>query len=602
MILKRLYELAEREKLLTDPAFEEQPVPFVIKLGANGEYLGVDEWRGVLTLPSRKKDSPPKTKPDKGKALLIPKAHGNAANAGFARFFVDTLARVLPISDESKSLNSRQTFWEQINQAADQTDDAALRAVQAFGRHLQNDGDLAQRVRADVEAKEPGAGDRCTFAWHPDEGKTIVEKESVRNWYRRFFAALSGERQEAGPQGLCQITGEAGPLPTSHTTKISSVPGGLPQGVSVVSNDKVAFESYGLDKASNSGIGYRAADGYTRALNALIAGKLPDRPKSSLRVGNVLFLFWTREKTNLDDVMSLEDARPDQVALLIASAQRGKPNYGTEPRDFYCLCLSGNAARAIVRDYLEAPLPEVRANLSRWFDDLQIIDTYTNESTACFPLWMLASATVRDSDDLPPDLPTLLTMAALKGNRVPEHVLAACLRRIRVESGSQQFRPARMGLIKLILNRNASEGDLFMTENLDPEASGRSPGYACGRLLAFLARCQNPEKFGTEAQILQRYFGSASTAPRSVFPVLLRLNRHHLQKIRDEKPGFAFNLEKELEQRLEAFHKQDSRDPDFPALLSLPEQGRFALGFYHQRSEYRKQAAERKAAEQQAAP
>src|SRR5262249_46311395 len=108
---------------------------------------------------------------------------------------------------------------------------------------------------------------------------------------------------------------------------------------------------------------------------------------------------------------------------------------------------------------------------------------------------------------------------------------------------------------------------------------------------------------GTSAQILERYFGSASTAPRSVFPVLLRLNRHHLKKIRDERPpGFAVNLEKELEQRLEPFRMENSHDPDFPALLSLPEQGRFALGFYHQRADYRKQSADRKAAEQQATP
>jgi CRISPR-associated protein Csd1 len=138
-----------------------------------------------------------------------------------------------------------------------------------------------------------------------------------------------------------------------------------------------------------------------------------------------------------------------------------------------------------------------------------------------------------------------------------------------------------------------------MSETLDPQLDGRSAGYACGRLLALLARCQSPKDFGTNAQILERYFGSASTSPRSVFPVLLRLNRHHLKKIRDDRPGpLAAVLEKELEQRLAPFKLSANRDPDFPAILSLPEQGRFALGFYHQRAEFRKQAADRKAAKQ----
>jgi CRISPR-associated protein Csd1 len=139
-----------------------------------------------------------------------------------------------------------------------------------------------------------------------------------------------------------------------------------------------------------------------------------------------------------------------------------------------------------------------------------------------------------------------------------------------------------------------------MTEALDHERSTTSPGYACGRLLAFLARCQSPKDFGSGAQILERYFGSASTAPRSVFPILLRLNRHHLRKIDEDSPGFAFELEKELEQRLEPFRRADS-GANFPALLSLSQQGEFALGFYHQRSNYRQKSLERKAAKAEAA-
>jgi CRISPR-associated protein Csd1 len=253
--------------------------------------------------------------------------------------------------------------------------------------------------------------------------------------------------------------------------------------------------------------------------------------------------------------------------------------------------------------------------LGQWFCDLRIVDA-THEGqgqpTSLFPLWQLALSTARDSDDVSLELPPALLHAALRGLPLPDNVLAACLRRLRAEHGPQQFRPARMGrlraehgpqqfrparmgLLKLCLNRTHCPGENAMTEALDPTRTG-DRAYVCGRLLAFLARCQSPQDFGTSAQILERYFGAASTSPRSVLPTLLRLNRHHLAKIRDDLPGFAYNLETELDELLWPLKQPDSGTPDFPAILSLPEQGRFALGFYHQRAEYRRQSAEKKAA------
>jgi CRISPR-associated protein Csd1 len=345
------------------------------------------------------------------------------------------------------------------------------------------------------------------------------------------------------------------------------------------------------------GIGFRAADGYSRALIALLANKLPDRPKTSFRLGGVVFLFWTRNPKEAFDHESIYAPTPERVAKLLASAVAGKQRYGVHARDFYCLALSGNAARAIVRSYLELPIAEAQQHLAAWFRDLSVVHEFTGERENTFGLSSLVEMTVRSGDDPPPDLSNALVTAALTGSPLPQTVLAACLRRIRVETGPMQFRPARMGLIKLVINRLPGSGEFKMTDALDPAAAQQSPGYACGRLLACLARCQSPRDFGSGAQILERFFGAASSAPRSVFPILLRLNRHHVHKISDEMPGLAFNLERDLEERLAPFRKPLGQNPDFPATLSLPEQGRFALGFYHQRADYRAASRERKAAE-----
>ncbi|HWB14455.1 MAG TPA: type I-C CRISPR-associated protein Cas8c/Csd1 [Pirellulales bacterium] len=598
MILNRLYELAIRESLLDDPSIETQPIPYVVKLTRNGDYLGVEERRGEIVIPSKKKSGPTKTKPDKGKPLAVPKAHGNPANKGFARYFADTLPRVLPINDDPKSAASRETFWNQIAGAAQATDDPALKAALAFGRHTLTDASLAAKIVAELQEYKVGPGDRCTLAWAPDEGATIVERSTVRDWYRVYFAELAAEKAEKADKGFCQITGEYGALARSHATKIVGVPDGMAAGVSVVSYDKGAFESYGFDGAVNAGISFRAADGYTRALNALLANAVPNCPSTCFKTGGVAFLFWTRNRVDEAFWMVLSEPTPQEVERLLKSHFHGQETHGVEANDFYCLCISGNAARAIVRDYLEEPLPTARESLARWFADLLVADQFSGEHKADFSIWALATATVRSGDDLPPALMPTLARCALTGTPVPENVLAACLRRLRVETGGAQFTPARMALIKLILNRLPHIGDQRMTEALDESTSDRSPGYACGRLLALLARCQSPRDYGTSAQLLERYYGSASTAPRSVLAVLLRLNRHHLRKIRDEMPGFAFNLEQELEARLAPFRATPTSDPNFPAVLSLAEQGRFALGFYQQRAAYRAAGAERRLAEE----
>jgi CRISPR-associated protein Csd1 len=596
MILNRLYELAERQQLLADPAFERLPVPYVVHLNEEGAYVDIEERRGTVTIPTKKKGAPPRTEPDKGRVVSVPKAHGNTANRGFARFFADTLPRVLSVSDDAKSESSRRTFWQQIAEAAQQSNDPALRAVEAFGQRMLTDPQLQAQLRAKLEELKPDPGDRCTFAWYPDGGPTILEREPVRAWYRTFYAAVQGRREEAGAQGLCQITREFGPLARSHTTKVSGVPGGMAAGVSLVSNDKAAFESYGLDGAVNASISPRAAEGYARALNELIHrpadfSRLFPGHRTCFRVYATLFVFWTRQPADLDDFMAIDRATSDDITRLFESVRRGAESRVAQADHYYCLCLSGNSARAIIRDYLEVPVAEAKQKLARWFEDLRTVDDTAQGQgarTNTFPLWMLAAATVRDGDDEPPSLPTVLLAAALKGTAVPDHVMAACLQRVRVESGPFQFRPARMGLIRLILNRHPQHGDQLMPEALDPKVPDRSSAYSCGRLLAFLARCQSPRSYGADAPILERYYGSASTAPQSVFPVLLRMNRHHLQKIRDDNAGFATNLEKELEERLAAFRPTPEHSANFPPLLSLVEQGQFALGFYHQRADYRR--------------
>ena len=119
----------------------------------------------------------------------------------------------------------------------------------------------------------------------------------------------------------------------------------------------------------------------------------------------------------------------------------------------------------------------------------------------------------------------------------------------------------------------------YLVRNLKKEVSmaldtNRSdPAYRCGRLFAVLEKTQlDALGRGLNATIRDRFYGSASAAPRSVFPRLLRTYQHHLAKL---APGYKTNRERLVQEIMSSLD-------DFPSHLNLPDQGLFAVGYYHQ--------------------
>jgi len=125
---------------------------------------------------------------------------------------------------------------------------------------------------------------------------------------------------------------------------------------------------------------------------------------------------------------------------------------------------------------------------------------------------------------------------------------------------------------------------------LDPE--NHQPGYVCGRFLAVLQRIQWIALGNVNTSIVDRFFPTASVSPRMVFPRLLRLTQAHLRKVHEQRPTAYFALQRTLEQLTQKL-------PEFPSVLSMLEQGLFALGYYHQRA-FDRSCAKRRLAENQA--
>jgi CRISPR-associated protein Csd1 len=176
-------------------------------------------------------------------------------------------------------------------------------------------------------------------------------------------------------------------------------------------------------------------------------------------------------------------------------------------------------------------------------------------------------------------------------------MLAAVLARLRrpgesspasAERQDYRFAATRMGLLRLCLN-DVIKGGRSMTESLD--LGQDEPAYLCGRMLAEYEGLQETVyRVAGEAKINvtvgDRYFSLASTNPSVAFPKIEQLARTHFRKLRRDKPGAMVAIERrviELHERLGA---------RYPPPLDLVGQGRFALGYYHQKAERYRQIAE----------
>ena len=115
----------------------------------------------------------------------------------------------------------------------------------------------------------------------------------------------------------------------------------------------------------------------------------------------------------------------------------------------------------------------------------------------------------------------------------------------------------------------------MIKKELDVE--NKTPAYLCGRLFAYIESIQQAALGkNINAGVRERFFASASSTPSPAFGRLMKLMQHHLTKLKQEKPGLAIILDKEVTELC-------SQIDQFPTFLTLEEQGQFALGYYHQK-------------------
>lgn len=568
MMLQALIQYADRKEL-GDADFEERKVHWLVPLDLEGSFAG--EPIALYENASAKRPKPrvlrcPFTEQSQLTIASQPRSH----------FLCDSLERAVAFPNpkvpegSARRMAQHGYFKSLLTDAtmACPTEMANLKAV------LKLLGDAVQlaRIHDALGAAKAKPTDNVTFQV---AGQTLLDSPEIKAFWRQRRRKAQSAPQSA--KRVCLATGQL--ADTLNTTqKIKGVPGGLAVGTSLISFDKDAFTSFGLSQAQNAAISADAELKFRSALNELIA--------RGFRIQDTVHLHWTRDPVDRDPFDILEAADESDVRNLLESPRTGHTAAGLEANAYYALSLSGNGGRIVVRDWLESTVTEIEDHVRRWFRDLAIVRPEGDAIRRGFKLGALLYAMVREKlEELAPQTATQLLHAALKGGLLPQTVLAAALRRQQIDDNKTH--PARMALIKTVLSRqdqfNQRKEKHQMTAELNPE--NQDPAYLCGRLFAVFDRLQYLALGQVNAGVAERYYASASVTPALVMGRLFRNAQFHLAKAAG---GIAENTRKDFEQIATSLGKA------FPPTLDLEAQGRFALGYYHQKANYRRRTAERK--------
>jgi CRISPR-associated protein Csd1 len=421
-----------------------------------------------------------------------------------------------------------------------------------------------------------------------DPGATITFQVDGRfpvhdSGVQRFWADMNDPASRGGPIMQCIVCGSMRNVLARLPGKIKGVPGGQTAGTALVSANTPAFESYGLAANLVAPTCASCAEGFTRGLNGLLASEA-----TSMRLGQGVFAFWTREPTaKFDFRRDVLDPTPESIRNLLATITTGGPRAGLEANAFYAVYLSASGGRAVVRDWIDTTVDHVIENAARWHRRQRVADPWS-ENHRPLGVFALAATTVREARDVAPPTTRALLRSAITGAPLPWTLLQQVVGRCRVE---QTVDRPHAAMIKLVLATNGHFGEE------DEQMVGLSQdhpsiAYQCGRLLAVLESAQRAALGEVGAGIVDRFYGTASTAPLTVFPRLLRGVQPHLGKLERDRPATAHALNDRLADVLVHIGA-------FPTTLSTAEQGLFALGYYHQRAWDRsraREAGERRAA------
>lgn len=592
MILQSLADYYERLK--DDPSvdiapfgFERKSIDFLIVVDLDGKFGDLIDAREGS---GRKR---------KGRSTLVPKAVKRSSGVA-ANLLWDTPSYVLgrvPRCDRQKKLKYKKLGREKKIQLSE----SKRELKRLLSRCPEQHEAFVGRIRETFsDAEDPGIRAILNFLESGESGAVFSHPvwQKVEENGGNLSFVLSGDSQlicqrpgvveafmapgrAAAELGLCSVSGQPDVIARLHTA-IKGVWGAQSTGANIVSFNLDAFRSFSKEQGLNAPIGQKAEFAYTTALNYLLASD-----HQRMQVGDASTVFWARESCDLENDFYALIGQPrkgeeaisyQKIRSLLSAVKSGIPPE-EEDISFYVLGLAPNASRIAVRFWYEGNVKEIKERIAQHFQDIEIVRSpFDHEFLSLFQL-LLSTATANKAENIPPNVGGELARAVLMGLPYPRTLFVNAIRRCKAE---QNINFARAAIIKGFLARIArlstrTEREVSMALDKDYD----NMGYVLGRLFAVFERIQEQAQGGRlNKTIRDTYFGAASSSPLVTFRRLQDLAIHHLAKIRNSG-GSAVWLEKLLGEV--NGHLPPS---GIPPTLSLDDQGRFAIGYYHQHQDF----------------
>jgi CRISPR-associated protein Csd1 len=489
------------------------------------------------------------------------------------------------------SLDAFEKFKQHHLNICEASDDPGLQALLAFLKIWR-----PERL-AELQYSSEIVDQNIAFRFDDGSKGFLHERAAARELWERL------NRVENATGNLCLVTGETSPIARLHPS-IKGVRDAQSSGASIISFNQESFRSYGKDQGDNAPVSEIAAFAYTTALNDL----LRKGSRNRIQLADATTVFWAEAEDAADaeaaeSFFGFLSAPPDdadsaaKMRPVMQRMEQGRPLdvpelHFRDNTKFYILGLSPNAARLSVRFWHRTTLGDLGNRFHQHWRDLRIDGLRWVQPPA---IWLLLTriAPARrneqgqikfDSKHIPPTLAGELTRAILTGSPYPRTLLSNLLMRLRTDRVVDGLRVA---LIKACLVRamRLRDDDQPKEVYVSLNREELNPAYRLGRLFAVLEKSQEAALEGVNATIRDRFYGSASATPAAVFPILIRNGMHHLAGLRKGRGARWVKspaatgawLANEMGDILNGLSR------DWPKSFTMEDQGRFAIGYFHQR-------------------
>ncbi len=535
--------------------FSVEDIGFAIVLNRNGQIVG-DPKDLRIKVNANAYDFKPSTVPYSNKVNV---RSGNAATV--PNFMVDKADYIFGMSGTSPKKIHHESFKAIIEEVCTDSNDPGILAVSAFLKHWKAIDSVDLPFWKEISGTH---GKWIAFQLEGENG-FIHEREAVKKTWTTYI------EKENYDKGINFIDGKIQPIQPQYSQfKFGS-------GASLVSFNEKAYESYGKNRGANAPISVDAEFKSATALKFLLRSR-----SQRVKIGDATTVFWTERASPIESFMGVilnpQSNGTDNVQLqkFLEAVQKGaNPDDPDGDIKTYILGLSLNKARLAVRFWHVRSVFQLKKQLGRHFNDLQI-ERYSDQDIQFPGLWHLLNETARESKNISPVLSGALMRSILEGVNYPSNLFNGVMYRIRADQAKknkqtgkqiQNVNHLRSSILKAVLKRNYK---MEVPMSLDTE--NKDIAYLLGRLFAVLEKAQQDAIPGAKSTIKDRFYGSAASMPESVFPRLLFLAQKHI-----EKADSGHISDRRIAKIMDEIK-------NFPAHLNMKQQGLFAIAYYQQKN------------------